>query len=375
MSHAYTPGLKVSPNTKYRCRRTLPIPGKVLVHVGEQVDSQQVIAQTFMPGKITPVNLANLLSLPPSDVPECMIKQEGSRVEAGEILARTKGIFGFFKSEYCSHVSGTIESVSQVTGQVILRGEPIPVQVLAYLTGRVVEELPDQGVVLESDATLIQGIFGIGGEAFGPIHLACQNENQELTPDRLNSKMKGAVVIGGNRMTGEAVKKGIQIGVSALVSGGMDDTDLREVLGYDLGVAITGSEQVGTTLIITEGFGRISMARKTFLLLASRSGAQASVNGATQIRAGVLRPEIIIPSESEESNFAVPETRAEGLLKMGIPVRIIRDPNFGQIGTVAKLPPEPQTLDSGSRARVVEVQLDSGQRLMVPRANVELIEE
>jgi len=42
---------------------------------------------------------------------------------------------------------------------------------------------------------------------------------------------------------------------------------------------------------------------------------------------------------------------------------------------VAALPPEPQALDSGSRARVLEVELTSGRRVTVPRANVELIEE
>lgn len=373
MAHAYTPGLKVSPRTRYRCRRILPIKGEVLVRAGQQVDSRDVVAQTFMPGNITPVNVANLLSLPPADVPECMLKEPGMRVEAGEALARTKGIFGLFKSECRARVAGTIESISQVTGQVILRGEPIPVRVLAYLAGQVVEEIPGEGVVLEADATFIQGIFGIGGEAFGPVRMACRDEKEELTAERLEEGMKGAVVVGGSRMTGEAVLKAFRIGISALVSGGMDDADLREILGYDLGVAITGSEPVATTLIITEGFGRIAMARKTFQLLASREGDPASVNGATQIRAGVLRPEIVIPSAPGEA-VEVDEARPVGRLELGTPVRVIRDPHFGLIGVVSGLPAEPQVLGSGSRARVLEVRSESGRRLVVPRANVELIE-
>src|SRR5690606_27536467 len=107
--------------------------------------------------------------------------------------------------------------------------------------------------------------------------------------------MQGAIVVGGARMTGAAVHKAIETGVAALISGGMDDEDLKEILGYDLGVAITGSERIGTTLIITEGFGEIAMAERTFDLLRSRAGAEATVNGATQIRAGVMRPEVVIP--------------------------------------------------------------------------------
>ena len=227
--------------------------------------------------------------------------------------------------------------------------------------------------MLESDATFIQGIFGIGGEAFGPVRMACRDETEELTADRLDEGMKGAVVVGGSRMTGDAVRKAFRIGISALVSGGMDDADLRRILGFDLGVAVTGSEPVATTLIITEGFGTIAMARKTFRLLASREGAPASVNGATQIRAGVQRPEIVIPSPGGDAG-EVDAARTAGLLEVGTPVRVIRDPHFGMIGVVSGLPAEPRVLGSGSRARVLEVRLESGRRLVVPRANVELIE-
>ncbi len=49
------------------------------------------------------------------------------------------------------------------------------------------------------------------------------------------------------------------------------------------------------TLVITEGFGKMAMAHRTFDLLKSKQGMKASVNGATQIRAGVMRPEVIVP--------------------------------------------------------------------------------
>jgi hypothetical protein len=291
MAHAYTPGLKVTNRLRHRARRVLPIPGDVLVKLGDCVRARDVVAQTFMPGDVTPINLANQLSLAPGDVPECMLKKEGERIEVGEPLARSKGIFGFFQSEYKSKVAGTIESVSNVTGQVIVRGEPRPVQVRAFLSGEVVEVFPNEGVAVENDVTYIQGIFGIGGEAFGPIRMACAAPEQELTVDLIKPDMQGAVVIGGARMTGEAVRKAIEVGAAAVISGGMDDQDLRDILGYDLGVAVTGSEQVGATLVITEGFGDIATAARTFKLLAAREGDEAAVNGATQIRAGVMRPD------------------------------------------------------------------------------------
>jgi hypothetical protein len=347
----------------------------VLVKQGDRVKARDIVAQTFMPGDVTPVNLANLLSVAPGDVPGCLLKKEGEHVEVGEPLARNKGVFGFFKTEYKAKVGGTIESVSNVTGQLILRGEPRPIQVAAFLSGEVVEVIPKEGVVIEADVTFVQGIFGIGGEAFGPIKMACARPDEELSPQHIKSEMRGAIVIGGARMTGDAVRKAIEVGAAALVSGGMDDHDLRVILGYDLGVAVTGSEQIGITLVITEGFGEIAMAERTFKLLKAREGDEAAVNGATQIRAGVMRPEVIIPlTEAERAGVKEPK-HSQGYLEIGTTVRMIRDPYFGRIGTVSALPSELRVLESGSKARVLEVTIGSNGKIIVPRANVELIEE
>lgn len=374
MAKAYTPGLKVTNRIIHRCRRVLPIPGTLLVEANQQVQASDIVAETFMPGDVMPINLANLLAMPPADVMECMLKKEGDSIKVGEPLAQTKGIFGMFKNTYLSKNEGTIESISTVTGQLILRGAPVPVQVDAYLAGKVVEVIENQGVVIEADVSFIQGIFGIGGEAHGRIRMACTSHDQELTPELINEDMKDCVIIGGARMTVQAIRKARDVGAAALISGGMDDEDLKDFLGYDLGVAITGNEDVGLTVIVTEGFGKIAMAVRTYELLKNREGDMAAVNGATQIRAGVMRPEIIIPLTDEEKAHESEPKHSEGFLEIGIPVRIIRDPYFGMIGQVSGLPSEPHVLGSGSKARVLEVLFDSGESVVIPRANVELIE-
>jgi len=377
MAQAYTPGLKVSASTTHRARRVLPIAGDVLVKGGDHVKARDIVARTFMPGDITPLNMANLLSTPPNEVEDCMLKKIGERVKIGEPLARNKGIFGMFKTEYKSTAEGTIESVSATTGQVIIRGAPMPVQVEAFLAGRVIEILPREGCVIEADVAFVQGIFGIGGEAHGRLALACQTHEEELVADLIRTEMKDCVIVGGARVTEQAIEKARQIGAAAIVTGGLDDQDLRTFLGYDLGVAITGSEKVGLTIIVTEGFGEIAMARRTFKLLASHAGHEAAVNGATQIRAGVMRPEVIVPLDqlSGDRRQLSGQAAQIGTLDVGRLVRIIRDPYFGIIGTVSGLPHEPAVLESGSKARVLEVKFESGQRVMIPRANVELIEE
>lgn len=375
MAHAYTPGLQVTPRTRYRAHRQLPIDGDVLVRVGDQVQAQDIVARTELPGNVFPINLANQLALPPGDVQAALLKREGDSITEGEVIARTKGIFGLFKTDYPARVAGRIESVSGVTGQVIIRGAPLPVEVRAYLSGEVVEVAPNSGCVVEAEAAYVQGIFGLGGEAYGTICVAAHEPTQPLTPELITPDMRGQIIIGGARVTQDAVHQAIEVGAAAVVSGGIDDQDLREILGHDLGVAITGTEQLGLTLLMTEGFGDIAMAERTHELLSAQAGRPAAANGATQIRAGVMRPEIVIPLDTTNGHAAGEAGVFAAPLEIGAPVRIIRDPWFGVLGTVSQLPTDPQILESGSKARVLEVTARDHRTLIVPRANVEIIGE
>lgn len=379
MAKAYTPGLKVSARTTFRARRLLPVQGEVLVKLGQVVDARDVIARTFIDGDIVPIPMAALLSVPAAEVPDLLLVKPGDTVTVGQAIARSKGIFGFGKKEIASPAGGTVESVSGTTGQMILRGPPLAVESKAYIAGTVVEIIPSEGAVVEADAVFVQGIFGIGGETLGPLRIVTPSESTTLDGSHLAAaarsiSLAGAVVVGGARVTAAAVTAARKAGVAAIIAGGIDDADLRDILGYDLGVAITGTEKIGITIVVTEGFGDIAMASRTFALLKSLEGREASVNGATQIRAGVMRPEIVVARHAGDAVLAQGARPEEGALEIGTQVRLIRDPYFGLIGSVSALPNEPAVLESGSRARVLEVTIEGGQRVTVPRANIELIE-
>ncbi len=372
MAHSYTPGLTVTDGTVIQRRRMLPLPGKVLVNVGDVVRSDQVVAQAELPGKVFPLNLANQLSVAPGEIPEYLIKKQGDAVEKDEILAENKPLIKWFKTEIRSPVAGVIESVSSVTGQVLLRQPPRVLQLLAYVDGVISDTIPQQGAVVKTTCSFVQGIFGIGGETSGEIAMAVTAPDEPLTPAHFKSSMKGKVVVGGSFLSSDAMSRAKSVGVAGLVVGGIHDEDLRVLLGYDLGVAITGTEQVGFTLILTEGFGTIPMATKTFGLLSAHAGRKASISGATQIRAGVIRPEIIIPHEESRVGMTA-QTPREGI-RLGDPVRIIRDPLFGRIGEVSALPSELTRISTESEVRVLEVKFSDGKRVVIPRTNIEVIE-
>ncbi|MGQ9455016.1 MAG: hypothetical protein ACUVRS_04675 [Armatimonadota bacterium] len=372
MGTAYTPGLTVSPGTVVRKTRRLPLKGQVVVSQGQRVTADTVVARTEIPGVIQTVKLAEILGLEPAEAINALKVGQGDRVEFGQVLAETRSFFGLFKTECKSPVAGTVELISHTTGHIGIRLPSTPVEVTAYIDGTVAEIIPDEGVVIETYAAFVQGIFGVGGERTGKLVVLGNSVDENITENLITEEHAGTVLVGGASITLGALRKAADVGARGVVVGAITDADLVEYLGHDIGVAITGQEDIPTTLILTEGFGPIKMAERTFRLLKSLEGRQVSINGATQIRAGVIRPEVIAPLDTKLETIG---TTSEGqILEVGSNIRIIREPYFGLLGTVKKLPPEPVEIESGAVVRVLEAELQDGTVVRVPRANVEIIE-
>lgn len=382
MGTAYTPGLKVSAHTKIEKLRRLPLKGTVLVREGDTVTPDTVVARTELPGAMQTIKLAERMGIEPGDLAGALKVQVGDSVRVGDILAETKGLFGrFFRNEFKSEVAGKVELISPTTGNVGIRQSPIPVEKDAYIRGTVTTVIPEEGVVITCEGSLIQGIFGVGEERQGVIAVVTGGPGQPITPESLTPAHQGKIVVGGSNVSGAALRKAAQVGVIGIVCGGVVDRELMDYLaealkqpGYDIGVAITGHEQIPFSLVITEGFGTITMAARTFALLKSLEGKMASINGATQIRAGVIRPEVIVPLADAPPQKAEQDEVEAGQLTLGTPIRVIREPYFGILGSVTALPHELVEVESETMVRVLQAKLEDGRTVTVPRANVEIIE-
>ncbi len=376
MGTAYTPGLTISADIVVRKVRRLPLKGQVLVQVGDSVNPDTVVARTELPGPVTTVRVAERLGVEPRELPKYLLKQVGDKVQVGEIIAERKSFFGLFTSRVTSPITGTIDFISEATGNIGIRHLPTPVEVTAYLRGLVVDVLPEEGAVVATRGVFVQGIFGLSGERHGQIALLADSPDEVVSDTKVSDEHKGKVLIAGALAHWRLMEAAKQVGAVALVTGGVLDTDIKKLLGYDIGVAITGHEPLPFTLIVTEGFGEIAMAKRTFELLASQEGREASVNGATQIRAGVIRPEVVVPKDTKLTldGLQAPERDefAAGELNIGTPIRLIRAPYFGALGRVVALPPEPQEIETETKTRVLEAELVTGERVIVPRANVEI---
>ena len=135
-------------------------------------------------------------------------------------------------------------------------------------------------------------------------------------------------------------------------------------------MGITGQEDIGITVLLMEGFGHLSMRKEAWETLASLEGKMASINGATQIRAGAIRPEIIVPFEDYEGEPAK-SAQFDPDLRVGMHVRIINEPYFGATGQICEVIKESVAIETEARVPVVKVALPDGNQVVVPRANVE----
>ena len=381
-SQAYTPGLKRRKLCIVEKSRILPISGEVLVNEGDNVYPDTLVARTNVPGepRIVKVALALGVDTDVDQIENYMLKKSGESITKNEPIAQFRALWGLINKICYSPVSGTVESISNLSGYVIVREDPISVELNAYITGIIEKILPNEGVIVRTPASLIQGIFGIGGETHGELMIMSKSPEDILEAEQVTSECAGKILIAGAIVTAEALRKAVDVGAKGIIVGGIESKDLKDFLGYDIGVAITGHEEVGITLILTEGFGKMKMLEKTFELLKEFEGKLACINGTTQIRAGVMRPEVIIPrgdvNISQIPKHYNEETLTSEGLKPGTIIRLIRKPYFGALGKVISLPVELQQLETESKVRVLEVELEDGRRIIVKaRANVEIIEE
>ncbi|MFO7653122.1 MAG: hypothetical protein R6X25_04795 [Candidatus Krumholzibacteriia bacterium] len=375
------PSVLARPALLLRRSRRLPIAGEVLVSAGDRVEPGTVVARAAA-GTLLPVNVARQLDVDASTAAAAVLVAPGAVVVRGQPLARLHGLAGWLGGQCRSPADGTVREVSPHTGQVLLEVASVALELMALLGGRVVEVAEGRGVDIVGRATLVQGIVGVGGEVVGELAAAVSRHDAVLTSELIGPELAGKVVLGGALVTGSALRRAAAVGVGALITGGVDDADLAELLGHELSVAVTGHEVIRPTLVVTGGFGRVPQDPRAFAMLNRRLGSPAGVRAATRVRAGAQRPEILV-SEPDDGGCPADSIPAVGGdaragrtadLRPGQRVRLIGATHLGRIGVVAGLPPGRHTFSGGGRHPAVEVQVPGGRTLIVPRANVELLD-
>ena len=315
---------------------------------------------------VVEIDVAKKLNISPFFLKTFMHVVEGQSVTYNQTIA---SLDGFASGAILSPARGTIERVDTRKGKVFIRRPYSPVNLFGYISGEVIEVVPQYGAVIETPACYIEGVFGVGNETYGELMVIVDSPTQKITADMINGSHSDKIIVGGSGITYDALQRAVDLHVRGIIIGGLNNYDVVSLVGHEISVGITGQEEEDITLIATEGFGDVPMLPRTFNLLKEHVGKVTSINGTTQIRAGVIRPEIIIPLDeqvAEESHNE--ETLVEP--GKGMKVRVISDPYYGMWGEIIKDGSYSMEMPNGTKQDVVEVKLESGEVIRIGENNI-----
>ncbi len=341
------------PLTAVRRARKLPAPGRVLVRIGQQVAATDAVAETYLPEAHMLLDIRRALAVPSAAKAESLVERKpGEKVQKGDVIAETGGLFS---RVIRAPANGMIVAIGN--GQVTLETETPPFTLRAGLPGVITELLSDYGVVIETIGALFQGVWGNGRCDQGVLLALMRAADDELTRDRLEVSLRGAVVAAGFCGDADAIRVAGELPLRGLI--------LASVSPQVLPVLKSARFPV----IILEGFGRIPMNPAVFKLLTTNEKRDIALNAAAWNRYTGERPEAAIPLPAEAE--MAPDTDE---FQAGQTVRIQGSPYTGQTGTILHLKPGQTPLPSGLRAPAAEVRLESGDKVMIPLSNMDVLE-
>jgi hypothetical protein len=340
------PVTHVLPLTMIRRSRLLNTPGKVLVKVGQKVNSTDVIAETHLQGRHLLVDVRRALGLTRLDPNERLVdRQVGEKLQKGDVLAQTSGLFSRVVRAPADGVVATVTG-----GRVLLELDSPSSPLLAGMIGEVVEVIPELGAVLETNGALARCSWGNDKVDQGVMLNLINNPDEELQRSRIDVSMRGAVVLAGICTQADALRAAAELPLRGLILSSMT-SDL-----------IPLAEKLSFPIVLMEGFGKIPMNAPAFKLLSSLEKRDVVINA--------VNGEIIVPLPAGGSQ--APET---DVFKPGQTVRIHGAPYSGKVGLLVQIRPGLTRLPNGLRVVAGDVRLEEKTEVItVPLNNLDVFE-
>ncbi len=348
------PVVHILPITKIRRERILPVPGKVLVRRGQKVSTNDVIAEARLHPEHLLLNISRGLGLPDEKADQYLQCKAGMQVTQGDVLA---GPVGITKRVVRTPKNGRV--IVAGGGQVLLELETPPYEVKAGMPGTVVNLIDERGADIETTGALIQGVWGNGRIDFGLMFVLLRSPDDVLTTDRLDVSMRGSMILGGFCGDAEVIKTAASLPARALILSSMNPALLPL------------AERARFPIMVIDGFGQRPMNSVAFSLLSTNERREIAVNAQPWDAIQGNRPEIIIPLPA---NVEPPLPQETETFTAGQRVRSIRAPYLGGIGTIVDVRPGVTSLPSGITAPTADVQLEGGEQVVIPLANLEVLE-
>jgi hypothetical protein len=344
----------ILPLTTIRRERVLPVAGRVVVRAGQKVVATDVVAETRLVSQHQVLDVSRGLGVPVEQVDRYITRKVGEEVSQGDVIA---GPVGLFPRVIRATKDGRVVSVSN--GQVLIELENLPFELKAGIPGLVTELIADRGVVIETTGALLQGVWGNGQIDSGVLVALAHSADEELTSDRFDVSMRGSILLGGMCSHADTLRAAAQVPLRGLILGSMS------------GELVAVAKQLKMPVLILEGFGKLPINPAAYKILSTNDKREIAVNACTWDRLSGDRPEAVIhlPAAGPLST-----PREVDIFAPGQTVRILRAPNPAAAGTLVALRPGQTAFPSGIRAPAAAVRLENGEQVVVPLANLEVVE-
>ena len=346
------PVTHILPITIIRRERLSPVPGRVLVRQGQEVSANDVIVEANFNPEHLLLNVSRLLNISLDVADQIMTVREGEQIAKGDVVA---GPIGVARRVLRSPRDGRV--ILAGDGQVLIDVTNRLYQLKAAIPGKVVDLIPDRGVVIETTGALIQGVWGNGKIDFGLMIVAAKAPDHVITPDQLDVSLRGAVVMAGRCNDVEVLKTADELPLRGLILSTISPS------------CVSQAEKTQVPVIVLDGFGSHAFNTAAYKLLTTNERREIAINAEPWDRDTGARPELVIPLPGSE---ALEPPKDVKVFVPDLTVQIIRAPYLGKIGKIVSVKGRTR-FPSGLQLPAAEIRLEDGDKVMVPLANLEVL--
>lgn len=261
---------------RWTVEHALPVGPASRIAEGARVSTGDVIATGGIITKVELVGGARSVGVAPEDLDRVLRVRPVADVRRGSVLARTGRRFARAAT---SPIDGRLVHIT-ADGDLCISPVVDEWRVRSTIDGTVMRS-DDAVVAVEGECWALQGLAGYGPDAIGELALAVDAPADALAGGRLDVRLRDRILVGGARMTAEAVTRAHACGVSGIVAGAAPAGGLRVMYGDDVDASGRPSFADVPTVLCLLGFGSAPLPAEVWDPLAALAGERAAIHTAS----------------------------------------------------------------------------------------------